>query len=156
MGKRMLPLMLLLPMINGCSGGVVNLGKDMAMNLLWAVPFVVAVIGLIFLMNHYITKDGRTHDRACSLIGAVLFPMLFVAFIGFKFGFTLWPMVIAVVLGIPIGWFSYTIDELMEDAWGNKAVVIPAALGLIMAGYMTTALFTHVWLEGAMYITHKA
>lgn len=144
-------------MISGCaSQEVVNLGKSMAMNLIWAVPFVVLIMSVIFAMNKYILKNGRTNDMLCSWIGVITFPAIFAGGIGIKFSFTLWPMIISIILGAIVGWFSYTIDEILENCWENRMTTVPAALGLIMAGYMTTALFTHIWMEGDMYVTHKA
>jgi uncharacterized membrane protein len=143
--------------LNGCaSNEITNLGRNLLANLCWSLIFGGLVAVVIFAMNKYITKDGRTHDKLCSIIGVMIFPLIFMAGIGIKFGFTLWPMLIAAILGGFIGWFSYTIDEMFGDFWHNKEIVIPAVLGIVMAGYMTTALFTHVWLEGDMYITNKA
>lgn len=144
--------------LGGCtSKEVANLGTALATNLLWSALFSAVVVSLIFVMNRFIVgKDGRTNEKLCSIIGVILFPGVFAGGVGLGFGFSFWPMTVAVLVGGLVGWFSYTLDELMNHAWEHKDVTVPAVLGLVIGGYVLTAMFTHVWLEGDMYVTNKA
>ncbi|EKE19580.1 MAG: hypothetical protein ACD_8C00136G0001 [uncultured bacterium] len=147
-----------LPLLAGCSSPQLEvIGMHMLKSLMFAVPFVITVIVLIFLMNKYIVMpNGRTHDRRCSYVGIVIFPALFIFVLGWKFGHNWITMSVAIVLGLLIGWFSYTLDELMESFWEMRSITMPATLGLLLGGWMCTLLFTSVWLQTDMYVTHTA
>lgn len=126
-------------------------------SLLFIIPIVIVTVAIIFLLNRFLTdKNGRTNDRACAIIGLVIFlPLYLVVFIN-KWGMGWQPILAAIVLGGLIGGLSFTLDEIMIDFWKNRRVTLPAVLGLLLGGWLWVTMFSQVWLEGTMYITHKA
>ncbi len=155
---KKIPLLVLPLLLCGCaSSEVAQFGSELGLNLLWSASFVSVVVFVIFEMNKRILhRHGGTNKRLCSIVGIVVIPLLFVGGVGIRFGFGVWPVSIAVVFGLIIGWFSYVIDELLLDAWENRETTVPLGLGIVMATYMTAMLFAHVWLEGDMYVARKA
>ena len=142
----------------GCvSKEVQSLGNSMFSQLFFIIPLVLVVIFIIFMMNRFIIDEqGSTDNNKCSVVGLVLLPSVFLIAFSMKFGFGWVSITLAIILGIPIGWFSYVLDELLEEFWENKKYTIPGILGLVFGGWVTIFMFTGVWLEGNMYITHKA
>lgn len=133
------------------------IGMSMFSNLMLVALFVAVVISLIFVMNKLITdKNGLTNEKACSIVGVIIFPLLFLVVLGSKFGFNWVTISVSIVMGGTVGYFCYALDELIGSFWEYKKYTVPATLGLILGGWFFVMLFTHVWLEGDMYITYKA
>ena len=141
----------------GCSDQLGALGGTFMRSLLFVLPFIAVVIGIIFAMNKWIVDSrGRTNDRLCSIIGVITFPIIFTVAFALYWSWDWWVILIAVGLGAPIGWFSYTLDELMESFWENRVVTIPGLIGLVLGGAIIVSFFTGTWIEGDMYVTNKA
>ncbi|MFA5986098.1 MAG: hypothetical protein WC819_01970 [Parcubacteria group bacterium] len=144
--------------LSGCdSPQITSVESHVFKSLLFIGPFIGMMSWCIFLMNkHIVREDGRTDERRCSIVGIIVFPVFFVGAFGWEFGFNWISMTIAVIGGMIIGWFSYTLDELMLNFWEERRTMIPAICGLLLGGWMCTIMFTHVWLEGDMYVTDTA
>ena len=126
-------------------------------SLALAIPFIAGTIILIFLLNKYIVdKNGRTNNSMCSIIGTIIFPIIFTLIFGYKFGFTWLVITFSVITGVIIGYFSYTLDEMMETYWEEREITIPGTLGFMSSIFVISLLFSHVWIEGDMRVTNKA
>lgn len=144
--------------LGGCATPeLAAIGFHMLKSLVLAIPFTVAVIGIIFLMNKWIVHpDGRTNERICSIVGLGIFPLLIAAFFGLIIGFD-WIVVIpCIIAGGIIGWYSYTLDEMMESFWENRRKTVPGALGVLLGGWIIILMFTNVWKQGDMYVVKTA
>lgn len=153
-----LGLAVVLPLFfGGCSPEVAAFGKSTFFNLAFIVPLLTAAILIIFALNKLLVdKNGQTKNGFCSLVGAPILAVIFAAAVGLKFGFALPAVIVGAALGAVIGFFSYTLDELMTNFWEERRVTVPGVLGLIIGGWFTISIFTHVWLEGDMFVTHQA
>ena len=141
----------------GCSEQLGALGGTFARSLLFVLPFIAVMIGIIFAMNKWIVDSrGATNERLCSAVGVVSFPVLFFVAFYLYWGWSWWVIGAAFLLGGPIGWFSYTLDELLVEFWENRVVTLPGLVGLILGGAVIVSFFTGIWLEGDMYVTNKA
>jgi hypothetical protein len=144
--------------IPGCYGTEAGLAMwRIFTNLAFFGLLVFVSTALCFALNKYVSdKEGRTLERWCSVAGVIVYPLLFLAFASFKWGFN-WPTIAgSLVLGGIVGWFSYTLDELMEKFWEKRRITLPAVLGLTVGLTFAASIFSRVWLRGDMYITHKA
>jgi hypothetical protein len=132
------------------------IGMTFARGAGFSIPFMTGLIVLIFLMNKFITKHGRTNDQLCSIIGVITFPLIWFGVLYWRFGFSWIIIAVSAAAGGLTGWFSYMIDELLENYWEQRVITIPGTLGLLLNGVLVSTMFTAVWLEGEMYITQRA
>lgn len=145
-------------LLGGCATPELDaIGIHIFRTFLFAVPVVSIAIAAIFLLNRWIIRsDGRTNELVCSIVGVILFPAYFSAVFGTVFGFNWIVITLCLIVGGVIGWFSYTLDELMESFWENRRMTVPGAAGIVFAGWAVLLMFSHVWMEGDMYIIKKA
>lgn len=157
MHRKTLLLLPLLFLLTGCTPEMQALFHSIGSTLLFVVPLVLGTIVAIFLMNKiFVHENGRTNNRTCAIVGVLLFPVLFLIVFTLKFGIGWVATPVALGLGALIGWFSYVLDELMEEFWECREVTLTGTVGLIFGGWMIVLMFSNVWMEGSMFVTHHA
>jgi len=126
--------------------------------LIFAVPLTLLVLAVIFTLNKTILIPGsrRTDNTKCAVAGAILMPLLLVPIIGWWFSWSAFALVGALLVALILGIFSYTLDEVVENAWEMKQTVIPAVIGLLYGGWLVFLMFFHVWKSGNFYLTNFA
>src|SRR5512137_3061635 len=83
----------------GMSPQLQAIGNHLLVNLLFFLVFVPFVILLIFTMNRWITKDGRTNNVMCAIIGCITFPAIFYFALTWMYGQGTTTVLLAVFIG---------------------------------------------------------
>ncbi len=113
-------------------------------SLVWLKGAFIAtiLISVIFLINKKIANQRRM-----SLIGILCFTPGLPVLITLLFEYDEILIIVGGIAGLIIGYYSYIIDDHLEDIWEVRHVVIPVVIGLGFGGSVTMATWLENWQD---------
>ena len=144
--------------MTGCvTDQIATLGIMITSTLINVTLGTTFLLVVVFTLNKTIKTDGQTNDLAVSIIATIIFIPSFLLIARYYWGLNWITIPISIIVGGLLGWFSYVLDDLLADGWRDaKGILLGGYSGLVFGGTLTVFMFSAVWLEGNMFITHDA